>query len=322
MATWKKVLTEAEIATSTSLGTSNTVVPSQNAVKSYVDNNSSNVTIDASLSSSSANPVENHVVYDALALKEDAITSSNRLNANLIGANGNVSNTEYGYLSTVSSNIQTQLNNKQATITGAATSIDDSNLTVNRALISNSSGKVAVSTASSTELGYLDGVTSAIQTQLDGKASTGGSATQNFATNNLSVAGNLTVSGDTTTLNVSTLEVEDKLVVLGKSSGSEANASGAGIQIDTGQSLKPELYWWDDTVGNNTDGRIGIGWKVKTTTESVSESGDSTTNYHVMGFKVGTGAPSGATKASGEGAFYWDESADALYLCTSSFTSL
>ena len=43
-------------------------------------------------------------------------------------------------------------------------------LTANRALISNGSGQVAVSAVTSTELGYLDGVTSNIQTQLNGKA--------------------------------------------------------------------------------------------------------------------------------------------------------
>ena len=57
-----------------------------------------------------------------------------------------------------------------AKITGAASTIADTNLTASRALISNSSGKVAVSDVTSTELGYLDGVTSAIQTQLNNKA--------------------------------------------------------------------------------------------------------------------------------------------------------
>ena len=42
-------------------------------------------------------------------------------------------------------------------------------LTASRALVTNSSGNVAVSAVTSTELGYLDGVTSAIQTQLNGK---------------------------------------------------------------------------------------------------------------------------------------------------------
>ena len=73
------------------------------------------------------------------------------------------------YVDGVTGNIQTQLNGKQATITGAATSITSANLTANRALVSDGSGKVAVSAVTSTELGYLDGVTSAVQSQLDAK---------------------------------------------------------------------------------------------------------------------------------------------------------
>ena len=64
-------------------------------------------------------------------------------------------------------NLQSSLDAKQATITGGATTIASSDLTVSRALVSNSSGKVDVSAVTSTELGYLDGVTSNIQTQLD-----------------------------------------------------------------------------------------------------------------------------------------------------------
>ena len=66
-----------------------------------------------------------------------------------------VTSTELGYLSGATSNIQTQLNGKQATITGGATTIVSSNLTANRALISNSSGKVSVSSVTSTELELL-----------------------------------------------------------------------------------------------------------------------------------------------------------------------
>ena len=54
-------------------------------------------------------------------------------------------------------------------IAGAVSTITSSNLTASRALVSNSSGKIAVSAVTSTELGYLDGVTSAIQTQLNNK---------------------------------------------------------------------------------------------------------------------------------------------------------
>lgn len=80
--------------------------------------------------------------------------------------------TELNYVDGVTSSIQTQLGGKQATITGAATTIDDTDLTASRAVISNASGKVAVSAVTDTELGYVSGVTSAIQTQLGGKQAT------------------------------------------------------------------------------------------------------------------------------------------------------
>ena len=57
--------------------------------------------------------------------KQATIDSSNRLNANLIGANGNVSNEAFGYLQGVDSNIQTQIETKaptaSPTFTGNAT---------------------------------------------------------------------------------------------------------------------------------------------------------------------------------------------------------
>ena len=59
--------------------------------------------------------------------------------------------------------------NTTYTFNGAVSTIKDSNLTVNRALISDGNGKVAVSAVTSTELGYLDGVTSNVQTQLNAK---------------------------------------------------------------------------------------------------------------------------------------------------------
>jgi hypothetical protein len=92
-------------------------------------------------------------------------------------ADGSVTNAEFQYLGSVTSDIQTQLNGKQATITGAATTIDTEDLTASRALVSDGSGKVAVSSVTSTELGYVSGVTSAVQTQLNAKIPTYDGAT-------------------------------------------------------------------------------------------------------------------------------------------------
>ena len=100
-----------------------------------------------------------------------SVTELNYLDA--LHATG-VTSTEFDFLDGVTSNIQTQLDAVPASITGAATTIDTEDLTASRALVSNSSGKVAVSAVTSTELGYLDGVSSNIQTQLDTKVTSSG----------------------------------------------------------------------------------------------------------------------------------------------------
>lgn len=89
---------------------------------------------------------------------------------------------------------------KQAIITGAASSVTSANLANSAALVSDASGKIAASsTVSATELGYLDGVTSAIQTQLNAKAPLASPALTGTATAvNLTVSGTATLSGGVT----------------------------------------------------------------------------------------------------------------------------
>ncbi len=112
------------------------------------------------------------------------ITSSNLTVSRAVTSNASgkvdvsaTTDTELGYVSGVTSAIQTQLNAKQATITGAATTIVSSDLALSRAVVSDGSGKVAAATTTSTEIGYVNGVTSAIQTQIDAKVTGPGSAT-------------------------------------------------------------------------------------------------------------------------------------------------
>lgn len=57
----------------------------------------------------------------------------------------------------------------QSQITGAASTITSADLNSNRVIISNASGKITASETTSAELGYVHGVTSSIQTQLDDK---------------------------------------------------------------------------------------------------------------------------------------------------------
>ena len=74
-------------------------------------------------------------------------------------------------INVVSANAAAVETRRTNNIAGAVSTITTSDLTASRALVSSGSGKVAISDITSTELGYLDGVSGAIQTQLDAKAS-------------------------------------------------------------------------------------------------------------------------------------------------------
>ena len=100
--------------------------------------------------------------------------------------------TQYPSAKAVYDNINNLQNSKQNNITGGASTITTSNLAANRALLSDGSGKVAVANVTSTELGYLDGVTSNIQTQLNGKQASGSYMT---LSGNQTASGNKTFSG-------------------------------------------------------------------------------------------------------------------------------
>jgi hypothetical protein len=81
--------------------------------------------------------------------------------------------TELNYVDGVTSAIQTQLDAKQAIVSGVSSTEIGYLDGVTSAIQTQLDGKQAVvSGVSSTEIGYLDGVTSAIQTQLDAKAPT------------------------------------------------------------------------------------------------------------------------------------------------------
>ena len=159
------------------------------ASSSFSTNTTINVTWD---SGSLSNEAISNVYIGALSKTNDSIPTG--INATKL-ADGSISNTEFQYLNGVSSAIQTQLDAKQPTITGSASTIDTESLTANRAVISNGSQKIAVSDVTDTELGYLDGVTSSVQTQIDSKQATitGGAST--IASSNLTASRALQSNG-------------------------------------------------------------------------------------------------------------------------------
>jgi hypothetical protein len=170
---------------------------------SFSTNTTVNVTWD---SGSLANEAISNVYIAALSKTNNSIPESIITNAKVASSaaidatkihDGTISNTEFGYLNGVTSAIQTQLDAKQATITGSASTIDTESLTANRAVISNGSQKIAVSSVTDTELGYVSGVTSALQTQLDAKINTSaiGSSVQAYDADLAAIAG-LTSAAD------------------------------------------------------------------------------------------------------------------------------
>jgi hypothetical protein len=189
----------ANKSTSTSLGTSDTLYPTQNAVKAYVDglvaglldyrggyDASSNV-FPSSGGSGSAGAVlkgDMWVVSVAGTLGGVVVNIGDSLIANVDTpaqtlANWNILNGNISY-------VPEDVANKVTTISGASTDTqyasakllyDQLVLKANLASPTFTGTVVLPSTTSigsvsSTELGYLDGVTSAIQTQLDGKQAT------------------------------------------------------------------------------------------------------------------------------------------------------
>ena len=65
---------------------------------------------------------------------------------------------------------------------------------------------------------------------------------------NVIITGNLTVNGDTTTVDVQTLEVEDPIIILNKHSSQPANnTTDAGIMVQRGSSENNAAWFWDET---------------------------------------------------------------------------
>ena len=148
--------------------------------------------------------------------------------------------TTVGTLQTNVNNIQTALTSKQDTVVGGASTITADNLTANRALVSNSSGKVAVSTVTSTELGYLDGVTSNVQTQLNKKLEKAPVTSVNSKTGavqlNASDVGALPADTVIPTVNNATLTIRRNSIDVGSFTANSANDVDIDINVPADKS--------------------------------------------------------------------------------------
>lgn len=114
-------------------------------------------------------------------------------------------------------------------------------LTASKALYSNASGVITASTVTDTELGYLSGVTSAIQTQIDAKVTGPGSATDEaivrfdgitgkLVQNSLVTISDTGVASGFTQLNVDNLRLDGNTVSATDTNGNLVlSANGTGV---------------------------------------------------------------------------------------------
>jgi len=153
------------------------------------------------------------------------------------------------------------------------------NLTTARALVSDGSGDVSVSAVTSTEIGYLDGVTSAIQTQLN---AAGGAVTREGGDTTESTTTSTSASDlhSTTSLSIGTTTGFDMVVATRKTSGAtagfgcgtklnstvtaEANATGGHVFLPTNNSTNAAEDRWGHLesgirITNYVRGIISIG---------------------------------------------------------------
>ena len=156
-------------------------------------------------------------------------------------------------------------------------------------------------------------------------AVTSGTITMGGANTNIKIAGNLIVEGETTTIDTATVQVEDKLITLARSStdassGTDAYATGGGIELDTTGgdvgSIGNAAFTWTQSsgAGSEVDG-TGVangltGWKVR-------NSLDSNHADHcvaIMDFQATSATP--AVNSAGVGSFMFDTADDSLYIRT------
>jgi hypothetical protein len=108
-----------------------------------------------------------------------------------------------------------------------------------------------VTDVSDTEIGYLNGVTSGIQTQLDALAPKADPTfTGTVSAASLTLSGDLTVNGTTTNLNSTNLVIEDKNIVLGDTtSPTDTTADGGGITL---KGATDKTFNWVDSTDSWT----------------------------------------------------------------------
>ncbi len=120
-------------------------------------------------------------------------------------------------------------------------------------------------------------------------ASTTGAFKDGTYSGNVTISGNLVVNGDTTTIDVTTLEVEDPMIILNKHSSQPANnTTDAGLVIQRGSAENNAAWFWDEDNDK---------WKAVTTTSDGSATNITETAFADIQANIFTGTATTAQYA-------------------------
>lgn len=182
---------------------------------------------------------------------------------------------------------------------GAAIAVDKlAATTASRALASDVSGFITASATTSTELGYLSGVTSAIQTQINGKQASSANLTAIAA---LSVADNNIIVGNGTTWVAESGATARTSLGLGTSATVNTGTSGATIPLLNGNNTYSGTAAFSNTFTlSGTTQNIALG--TSQTSGTWTAGGTAQTGAITLGrstgaqtINIGTGATTNAT---------------------------
>jgi hypothetical protein len=253
----------------------NTAIAS--AITTEVSNR--NTAIDTNIASFNTATVQPNIA----TAKSEAISTAGTNADTKVSTHNSATTNVHGIANT--SNLVTKAGTE--TLTNKTISAADNTVTINLADVIDVTAtvaevnKLAGLATTKTELGYVSGVTSAIQTQIDTKAAKANPTfTGTVTAADISISGNLTVGGTTTTVNATNLEITDPLIYI--ATGNAANANDIGL---VGHATVSGTYNHMGLVRDHADGKWKLFSGVTTEPTNVIAFSDATAVYDTL--KVG-----------------------------------
>ncbi len=162
--------------------------------------------------------------------------------ANLAVTNAKIANTTIDLTAKVTgvlpianggTNSSTALSNNRFIVSSGSKLVEAAAVTASRALVSDANGLPVAATTTATEIGFVNGVTSSIQTQLNAKASTTLTNTHILVGNGSNIATDVAMSGNVTISNTGATTIGAGVVTNSMLAGSIAASKLVGSDIAT-----------------------------------------------------------------------------------------